>query len=441
MAKLLTAVGCVKLKPAAVRREVPDVGAPGLHLVIQPSGVKSWALRYRRTSGKGAKLTLGPFYFAGDREPDMEPAIGAPLTLAQARWLAAQLRHEIATGIDVGVRYLHEKRAKRSALATAQASTYGALAREYVETHVCKRVRRWPEIARLLGIDAETSDATPDGLAERWRTRPVAEIDGHDIWAVIDEARKIGIPGVEARTDGPSDARATHLLAALSGFFGWLQRERRVTVNPCAGVFRPAPAKARDRVLSNDEIARFWRACETLPLNYGAVLKILALTGARLREVTDMRWSELAGDEWRLPSERVKNGRAHIVPLAPLAREILASVPRIEGCEFVFSNDGTRPPGGWSRVKLTIDSAMGNPPPWVLHDLRRTFVTGLGELGVRPDVIELAVNHAGGSRGGIAGVYNRSELLPERRAALERWAAHISGLAEGRGNVVSLARA
>jgi hypothetical protein len=69
--------------------------------------------------------------------------------------------------------------------------------------------------------------------------------------------------------------------------------------------------------------------------------------------------------------------------------------------------------------------------PWRLHDLRRTAVTGMAELGIRPDVIELTVNHVSGSRGGIAGVYNRSELLDERRAALERWAAHVDRLVSG----------
>jgi len=76
-----------------------------------------------------------------------------------------------------------------------------------------------------------------------------------------------------------------------------------------------------------------------------------------------------------------------------------------------------------------------------LHDLRRTAVTGMAELGIRPDVIELCVNHVSGSRGGIAGVYNRSELLPERTAALERWASHVSGLVSPQpDNVVAIKR-
>ena len=79
--------------------------------------------------------------------------------------------------------------------------------------------------------------------------------------------------------------------------------------------------------------------------------------------------------------------------------------------------------------------------PWQLRDLRRTFVTGLGELGIAPHIIELCVNHISGARAGVAGVYNRSELLPERKAALERWSAHVEGLLSGRPtNIVALSR-
>jgi len=117
--------------------------------------------------------------------------------------------------------------------------------------------------------------------------------------------------------------------------------------------------------------------------------------------------------------------------------------------DLVFTTTGATPPSGWSRAKRRLDAVMLTAArerpcnaaiaPWRLHDLRRTAVTSMAELGVRPDVIELCVNHVSGSRGGIAGVYNHSELLPERKAALERWSAHIAGLvSSGTGNVVPL---
>src|SRR5262249_18082425 len=112
-------------------------------------------------------------------------------------------------------------------------------------------------------------------------------------------------------------------------------------------------------------------------------------------------------------------------------REILANVIGDGERQVVFTTTGETPISGWSKVKARIAVAVGGPP-WRLHDLRRTAVTGMAELGIRPDVIELTVNHVSGSRGGIAGVYNRSELLPERKVALQRWATHVQGIVAGK---------
>jgi integrase len=167
-------------------------------------------------------------------------------------------------------------------------------------------------------------------------------------------------------------------------------------------------------------------------LPYGAALKLLALTGCRREEIAGMRRGELSADlsTWTIPSTRAKNHREHVVPLPPLARAIIAELPA--NGDLVFSTNGAAPIAAWSRIKRKLDRAMKLKQPWVVHDLRRSFVTGMGELGIRPDVIELCVNHVSGARANIAGVYNRSELLPERTAALQRWADHVAGLAAGR---------
>ena len=137
-----------------------------------------------------------------------------------------------------------------------------------------------------------------------------------------------------------------------------------------------------------------------------------------------MLWSEIgAGGIWVIPGSRTKNRRAHVVPLPPLAHNILASIKPIAGA-YAFTTT-------WSKIKDKLDAAMGNPAPWRLHDLRRTFVTGLADLGIRPDVVELAVNHRSGVRSHIAGVHNRS-VLPERNAALETWANRVGRLVVGK---------
>lgn len=275
---------------------------------------------------------------------------------------------------------------------------------------------------------------TRGGLAQRWADREVRDVDAHDIYSVVDEARRIGTPGIVARNRGISEARARDLHSALSSMFGWLHRHRLVDVNPAANVFRPVSSPPRDRVLSNDEIRRFWLACNAVAEPFGTVFKLLLLTGGRLNEVAGMRHEELrdGGTSWHIPAARTKNKRAHVVPMPPLARGVIATVPRVEGAAHVFTTTGRTPISGWSKIKRCLDAAMGELPPWRLHDLRRTAVTGMAELGIAPHVIELCVNHVSGSRGGIAGVYNKSELLPERRAALERWATHIEGVVSGR---------
>ena len=178
------------------------------------------------------------------------------------------------------------------------------------------------------------------------------------------------------------------------------------------------------------------RATDAERKEFSALLKVLLLTGCRLNEVAGMTRAELSDDgaTWNIPGARTKNRRPHVVPLAPLARKMIGT-----GSEgFVFTTTGRSPVSGWSKIKRRLDEAM-QIPPWRLHDLRRTAVTGMAELGIRPDVIELAVNHVSGLRGGIAGVYNKSQLLPERRVALERWAAHVAGVVSGEpANVVPL---
>lgn len=466
----LTELAIKKYRPAGERRRIRDGATPSLFLIIEPSGHRSWQMRFRRPrsgrpgktgSGRPGKITLGPVDLSGTKlkdEPQIEH-IGTPLSLTDARLLAQKVLRERQLGHDPIADHKARKHHQRAALESRGANTFAAAVRDYVTEHAQTRTRNWRATAQLLGLhygDDDEPTATKGGLFERWGDRPVASIDEHDIWGVIDEARRVGVPGIAVRNGGLSEARARALFVALSSCFGWLRRHRRVTANPCAGVPRPANAKARERVLTADEIRWFWQACDTVdapralsaPRPFAPLLRLLLLTGARLDEVAGMTRSELSDDgaTWNLPGSRTKNKRAHVVPLPPLARDLIESVPR-EG-DLVFSTTGSTPVSGWSRMKRRLDTEMLEIArkekrdvviaPWRLHDLRRTFVTHLAELGVPPHVIELCVNHVSGTRSGIAGTYNKAELLPERKAALQRWAAHILGLVEGRANVVAM---
>jgi integrase len=307
-------------------------------------------------------------------------------------------------------------------------------------------------MAKTYGLHYPPDDGEPavikGGLAERWAEKAFREISDDDVWAVVDEARRIGTPGLGTRNKGLSENRARHLRTALSQLFRWAKRNRLTNANPCSSVAAPATPKSRDRVLDADELRWFWKACEGIGPFEGA-LKILALTGQRLDEIAAMRRDEVRchWDTWELylPSERTKNKRAHVVPLTPTVLELIMR-EKVNG-PFVFTTTGRSPISGWSKTKRRLDKAMlaqaraerGKAfklKSWVIHDLRRGVATCLvADLGVRPDVVEQILNHFSGSRAGVAGIYNRAALLPERRAALTLWEQHVLKIVGPKGKI------
>ena len=137
-----------------------------------------------------------------------------------------------------------------------------------------------------------------------------------------------------------------------------------------------------------------------------------------------MRWDELRLDGpdpmWSLPPSRTKNSRGHDVPLAPAARDLIASFPRIQGSDFVFTTNGRTAVSGFSKARADLEKHMTQPlPPWRIHDLRRTFASGCAKLGISLPVIEKCLNHVSGSFAGIVGVYQRHDYAAEKRAAFE----------------------
>jgi integrase len=189
----------------------------------------------------------------------------------------------------------------------------------------------------------------------------------------------------------------------------------------------PAVEKARERCLSDDELGAVWRASLSLG-EYGAIVRLLILTGQRRSEIAEMTWSEidLAAKVWTLPAARAKNGRMHSVPLSDAALAILENFSAGAGLN-VFA------PVSFSREKAQLDAAStiradSTLPPWCIHDLRRTCASGMAALGVPPHVVEAVLNHKSGVIRGVASVYNRYSYAAEKRSALELWAAHVAGL-------------
>src|SRR4051794_26222481 len=178
MARKLTAAAVEKIRPTAARQEIPDAGSDGLRLVVQPSGAKSWAMRFRGPDGKHVKLTLGAVDLSDREGGASTPVIGQPMTLRVARRLAEEVTQKRRFGID---------------LRQQASDAFLAVAKDFIADHKKDR-RTWADIARMLGLDEELS-TIPGGLSERWAKRRVGEIASNDVHALISECIERGVPG------------------------------------------------------------------------------------------------------------------------------------------------------------------------------------------------------------------------------------------------------
>jgi integrase len=426
----LTALNIEKWRPSAARQEVLDRN--GLYFIVQPSGVKSWALRYRRKSdGKPIKHTIGSY-----------PMI----SLKDARSAATALRAEIERGADP-----HGDKVVARRQREAGSDTFEAAARRFVEKYQYRNNRSWEWAARLLGL-AVDPDATVEprtcpplvvvrdgskdqrgrrrlSLVDRWGARRLVDLTDTDILAALDQ--------ISERTP----ILANRVLAVLNSFFSWATSKnvKLITVNPCAGLERPAKEQSRDRVLDDKELRAVWLAAAELGHPYTGIVKLLILTGQRRNEIADLGWSEIDLEErvLHLPKGRTKNGRAHDVPLSASALAIIAGLPRLVDADRVFTVK-RQPVTGFSRMKEKLDESTG-VSDWTLHDIRRTVASGLQRLGVRLEVTEAVLNHRGGSMAGIVSVYQRHDYAAEKRDALQRWADYVDAMVSGKkANVVTL---
>jgi integrase len=422
MAKSLTAKAVENAKPGTGRREIPDGGCKGLYLVVQPSGAKSWAARYR-FAGEPRKLTLGPALVlpAGEAEP-ASPVIDNVLTLADARVLAAGALKKVKQGIDPAKEKRSEIEAGKETAAIRAEDTVENLAAQFIERYCkVKGNRTW----------ARTKAYFDKEVLPRWRGKTVHEITQDDVEYLIDaiaEHRPIA---------------ANRVLAAVRKWFGWMGGKykggkkavlkSRLRTAPCIGIEAPGEEQKRDRVLTDGEIKALWNACEKgepdgggIGDPFGSFTKMLLLTGQRRAEVAGMRWSEIDKDKgvWTIPAARTKNKLVHLVPLSTQAMAIIEAIKPIAG-DFVFTTTGDSSIGGFSRAKERIDKKMKAAEAWTLHDLRRSAATGMGNIGVQPHIVEAVLNHISGHRSGVAGTYNRAAYAAEKADALQRWADHV----------------
>jgi integrase len=211
--------------------------------------------------------------------------------------------------------------------------------------------------------------------------------------------------------------------------FNWAVDRDLLPANPCERIRPPAKTVERDRILSDSEIVAVWQASYQLPVPYGEMYRVLMLTGQRRSEVATMRWSEVEGDVWIIPREKVKKDRAHTVPLTASALTVLAGLARlprvVEDNGFVFTTTGGESASSnFAKVKRELDGLCG-VSGWTIHDIRRTVRSKMAELGVPREVARKVLNHEDGK---VDRIYNRHEYLAEKREALERWRTKLQSL-------------
>ncbi len=363
-------------KPGKSRIEIADAVLPGLYLVVQPSGVKSWAVRYRM-GPSSRKLTL----------PGRYPV----LSLGKARGLGRAALERVTSGEDPA--------AAKQAGAPAD-DTLAAYIALYRDKHV-STVR--PGTAANINRELEY-------VQDEWPGRTLRSISKKDVVLFVDKALK----------RGPSAAVTAWKVA--KAFFAWCEAREDDFVSPARVIRKPAKEKSRERVLDDNELKLTWESADAEGGAAGALIKLLILSGARRNEITELARDEIKDQAIELPGDRTKNGLSHTIAVTPMIRRVLKSLPA-RG-KYVL-NGTDRPYGDHSGAKEKVSPAIA---PWTLHDLRRSFASGLQRLGVAPHIVELALNHRSGTFSGVAGIYQRHRYEKEVREAFEFWSKHIETL-------------
>jgi integrase len=424
------------IRPVAGRRlEVFDALVPQMSLRITENGHRSWNLVGRFGGGRNpTRRKLGDVY-DGDpvavrlsAEGLYERAPDAALTLGEARTLAHLWLGLVSRGVDPAGRRktaAAETKEKEAARLLEAKTLFDNVAAEWVRRRL-DGLKHELQIERLVERE----------FVGRWHGRPIASISRaeyqQEIRAIAD--------GDEQRKPAPWQTHtALGILRRLlswaeqSGEFGPFESPLR-DVTPSAWIdHRREP---RSRILNADEMRAVWHAAVAEGYPWGDAVRLLMLTGQRLREIADLSWPEIKLEERliTIPAERMKGKAAHEVPLAPHALALLQGVPRWNG-PFVFSlRGGIRPVGAFDRIKDRLDKVSG-VSAWRLHDLRRSARSGFSALAGFEDVHREAVlDHR---RNGIARVYDLHKYYDEKLALLTAWEQRLLGIVEAGDKAVA----
>jgi len=328
------------------------------------------------------------------------------LKLAAAKREAAKFLGDVARGKDP----LAEKRKA----ATAGADTFKSIAEAYIKREGGLRSM------------AEREAILKRHVFPKLGARPIGEIKRSEIVKLLDRIDD---------ESGPS--AADHTLAVIRRIMSWFASRSDDFRSPIVrGMSRTKPReRARQRILTDDEIRAVWEAAEAPGGLFGPFVQFLLTTAARRTEVSHMRRAEVEAGVWTIPQERYKTGSELVIPLSALAVRAIERLPKIGKGDFVFTTDGDHPFSGYSKAKAQFDKQC-RVSDWTLHDLRRTARSLMSRAGISADVAERCLGHV---IAGVRGTYDRHAYFEEKKQAFAALATLIERiLAPQTDNVVSL---
>ena len=439
----LAVTSCENAKPKKTGDRLLGDG-DGLFLRIRPHGTKTWFIEYLFGSTR-RKYTIGVYDKAGAKaESITEWLHDGRLSLAQARAIAGMWKMARRAGhdpiADWEMQLANEARAAE-ALKTAQAAE---------EAQPTVRVAADRFLAKMMaGKKSEPAIRYRlERLAATLGDKKIRDVTRQDVLAALDA---IAAGAKEGKT---AKQLAGEVLTVAKRLWRYAELREWIETSPIEKLTRAgidARPRKRDVALRLDELAELWRVlddpkrCKADPVTIAA-LKLIILTGQREDEAAGAEWNEFDLDAglWKIPAQRTKSKRANLVHLAPQAVVILEEVKKLTGhSRYVFASPlkDKQPIYGRSANNALATLFKGGHLPNVtrchVHDLRRTLITRLPDLGFDPFVGHKIANHV---LPGVLGIYNHAEYLPEREKALLTWAARIEAMAAA-SNVRQLHRA
>jgi integrase len=438
----LAAVSCETAKPDPKRDRLLGDG-DGLFLRVRPHGTKTWVIEYE-FQGRRTKYTIGAY------SRDAAPGDSIPgwlrhgqQSLTQARSIAGNWKTARRAGRDPAA----EWEALLSGEREVAAATLAALEAERKQPTVQEAIETFMQKIMAGKKSANTVHYRFDRLAAIIGTKKIREVTRQDVIAALDTI-------AEGQREGQTAKQLSGEVLTTAKRLWRFAAEREWTGASCIeqltrSAFDAKPTK-RDVTLRFDELAVVWRTldnpdqCKSDPVTIAA-MKLLILTGQRESEVCEAEWTEfdLSAGLWRLPAERTKTKRAHLVHLAPQAVAILQALKPITGKKHhAFASPLKRGQAIYGRsvnnslLTLFKSGKLPNVTQCHVHDFRRTLVTRLPDLGFEPFIGHKIANHV---LSGVFAHYNHNSYEEQRKAALEAWAVRIEMLASG-ANITHLHR-